>query len=49
MSGCLIAAQVTIPTGRLMLLILLAPVAIFFAILVIMALLGMPVAMGRHR
>jgi tight adherence protein B len=43
----LVAAQVTIPTGRLMLLILLAPVAIFFAILVIMALLGIPVAMGR--
>ena len=43
----LVAAQVTIPTGRLMLIILLAPVAIFFAILVIMALLAIPVAMGR--
>jgi tight adherence protein B len=43
----LIAAQVTIPTGRLMLMILLAPVAIFFAILVLMTLLGVPIAIGR--
>lgn len=43
----LIAAQVTVPTGRLMLMILLAPVAIFFAILVIMTLLGVPIALGR--
>jgi tight adherence protein B len=43
----LIAAQVTIPTGRLMLAILLAPIAIFFFILLIMALLGAPLALGR--
>jgi tight adherence protein B len=43
----LVAAQVTIPTGRLMLMILIAPIAIFFAILLIMALLGIPVALGR--
>ncbi len=43
----LIAAQVTIPTGRLMLAILLAPIAIFFFILLIMGLLGVPLALGR--
>lgn len=43
----LVAAQVTIPTGRLMLMILLAPVAIFFAILLIMIFLGVPIALGR--
>lgn len=43
----LVAAQVTIPTGRLMLIILIAPIAIFFAILLVMALLGIPVALGR--
>jgi tight adherence protein B len=43
----LVAAQVTMPTGRLMLLILLAPVAIFFAIVVIMVILQVPFALGR--
>ena len=43
----LIAAQVTVPTGRLMLMILLAPVAIFFGILVLMTLFGVPIAIGR--
>ncbi|HUE80073.1 MAG TPA: type II secretion system F family protein [Sphingomicrobium sp.] len=43
----LIAAQVTIPTGRLMLAILLAPIAIFFFILLLMAVLGAPLALGR--
>jgi len=43
----LIAAQVTIPTGRLILIILLAPVAIFFFILLVMILLGIPFALGR--
>ena len=43
----LIAAQMTIPTGRLMLIILLAPVAIFFAILLLMAALGAGIALGR--
>ena len=43
----LIAAQVTIPTGRLMLIILLAPVAIFFAIVLLMAAAGAGIAFGR--
>ena len=43
----LVAAQVTIPTGRLMLMILVAPIAVFFVILLVMALLGIPVALGR--
>jgi tight adherence protein B len=43
----LVAAQVTIPTGRLMLMILIAPIAIFFAILLIMAFVDIPVALGR--
>jgi tight adherence protein B len=43
----LIAAQVTIPTGRLMLILLVAPVAIFFFIVFIMVLLDVPVALGR--
>ena len=43
----LIAAQVTIPTGRLMLGILLAPIAIFFFIVLLMALVGAPLALGR--
>jgi tight adherence protein B len=43
----LVAAQVTVPTGRLMVMILLAPLVIFFAILLIMALFDVPVAIGR--
>lgn len=43
----LMAAQVTIPTGRLMLLILLTPIFMFFAIILIMATLGVPIAFGR--
>jgi tight adherence protein B len=43
----LMAAQVTIPTGRLMLLILLTPIFMFFAIVLIMAALGVPIAFGR--
>jgi len=43
----LIAAQVTIPTGRLMVLILAGPVALFFVILLIMAIAGVPLAFGR--
>jgi tight adherence protein B len=43
----LIAAQVTIPTGRLMIVILTAPVALFFFILLIMIAAGIPVAFGR--
>jgi tight adherence protein B len=47
LESTLIAAQVTIPTGRLILIILLAPVAIFFAILLVMILMDIPVAFGR--
>jgi tight adherence protein B len=43
----LIAAQVTIPTSRLMLLILVGPIALFFVILLIMAVAGIPIAFGR--
>ena len=43
----LVAAQVTIPTGRLMLYILLAPIVLFFFILLIMVALGVPIAFGR--
>jgi tight adherence protein B len=43
----LMAAQVTIPTGKLMLFILLAPVALFFLILLFMAFAGVPIAFGR--
>ena len=43
----LIAAQVTIPTGRLMLIILLAPVAIFFAILLLMSAILPGIAIGQ--
>jgi tight adherence protein B len=43
----LVAAQVTIPTGRLMLLILLAPVVLFFVILMIMIFAGVPFDFGR--
>lgn len=43
----LVAAQVTIPTARLMLIILLAPVAIFFGIILLMTAAGVPVALGR--
>ena len=43
----LIQAQLTIPTGRLMLMILIAPVAIFFALIMFMALSNMGVGFGR--
>jgi tight adherence protein B len=43
----LMAAQLTIPTSRLMLFILLAPIVTFFFILLICALLGVPIALGR--
>jgi tight adherence protein B len=43
----LIAAQVTMPTGRLMLFILLGPVVLFFLILLFMAIAGVPIAFGR--
>lgn len=43
----LMAAQVTIPTGRLMVFIMLGPVVLFFFIMLIMAVLGVPIAFGR--
>ena len=43
----LMQAQMTIPTGQLMLLILIAPVGMFFLILVIMISMGMGVSPGR--
>ena len=43
----LIAAQVTIPTGRLMLLILLGPVVLLLAVLLITSLLGVSITVGR--
>ncbi len=43
----LLQAQVTMPTGRLMLLILIAPVALFFLILVAIAAGGLGVTFGR--
>src|SRR5688500_5561326 len=43
----LTAAQVTIPTGRLMLIILLAPVILFFGMLLVMTLADVPISAGR--
>jgi len=44
----LMQAQVTIPTGRLMLIILIAPIAIFFSMLLLMALgWGIGISFGR--
>jgi len=43
----LMQAQLTIPTGRLMLMILVAPVAIFFLILMLMVAAGMGISFGR--
>jgi len=43
----LMQAQLTIPTGRLMLMILVAPVAIFFLILMLMVAASMGVSFGR--
>jgi tight adherence protein B len=43
----LIQAQLTVATGRLMLAILVAPLAIFFVMLVLMALGGVGISFGR--
>jgi len=43
----LLQAQVTMPTGRLMLLVLIAPVALFFLVLVAMVAGGFGVTFGR--
>jgi tight adherence protein B len=43
----LMHAQLTIPTGRLMLAILIAPIALFFALLMFMTFAGMSIGFGR--
>lgn len=43
----LIAAQVTMPTPRLMAILLIAPFALLFALLMILFAIGMPVGWGR--
>ena len=43
----LMQAQLTIATGRLMLMILIAPVALFFLILLLMSSAGMGISFGR--
>jgi tight adherence protein B len=43
----LMQAQLTIPTGRLMLLVLTAPVVVFFALIAFMVASGMGVSFGR--
>ena len=43
----LIKAQVATPTGRLMLILLIAPIAIFFLILIAMGSLGIAIGPGR--
>lgn len=43
----LMQAQLTIPTARLMLIILVAPVAVFFLLLMFMASAGMGISFGR--
>ena len=43
----LMRAQLTIPTGRLLLMVLLAPVILFFLILILMVAFGAVIAFGR--
>jgi tight adherence protein B len=43
----LMQAQLTVPTGRIMLGVLIAPVALFFALLLFMGFTGMSVGVGR--
>lgn len=43
----LIAAQVTMPTPRLMTILLIAPFALLFALLMVLIAIGMPVGWGR--
>lgn len=43
----LMQAQLTVPTGRVMLAVLIAPVALFFALLLFMGFTGMSVGVGR--
>jgi tight adherence protein B len=43
----LVRAQVTVPTARLLLVLLLAPLILFFLILALMIATGVPIAFGR--
>jgi len=43
----LIKAQVAVPTGRLMLILLIAPIALFFLLLLVMSALGFAIGPGR--
>ncbi|HKX92479.1 MAG TPA: type II secretion system F family protein [Sphingomicrobium sp.] len=43
----LMQAQLTIPTGRLMLMIVIAPVVLFFSLVMIMATVGLGISFGR--
>ena len=43
----LIAAQVTMPTSRLMLILLIAPFVLLFFLLLVLVVLGMPIGFGR--
>jgi tight adherence protein B len=43
----LVAAQLTIPTGQLMLFILVGPIVLFFLILLVCVIVGVPIAWGR--
>jgi len=43
----LMAAQLTIPTGRLFLIVMVTPIVIFFLIVVLMASFGIAIAFGR--
>jgi tight adherence protein B len=43
----LMQAQLTIPTGRVMLVILIAPLVVFFALLLFMGFAGMSIGFGR--
>src|SRR3954447_21781676 len=43
----LMQAQMIVPTGRLMLMILIAPVALFFGILLLMGAAGFGISFGR--
>jgi tight adherence protein B len=43
----LIKAQVSVPTGRLMLFLLVAPIALFFVLLLVMGSLGIAIGPGR--
>jgi len=43
----LIAAQITMPTSRLMLILAIAPFALFFILLMVLVVLGQPIGFGR--